>query len=148
MLGFCTVGFSEESEQGIKSGPLGGIKLQRHRNMNKARRDLALHTTNETVSPTTVSNLSLKFRATLTVLVTPRMVAHNDNHNIERTGWDGGQFKSNMFCTGLSPHHQMNTDYGQNGDCHVVQLLGLPWIKHGEWKRIRGLWNLRRQLLY
>lgn len=67
MLGFCTVGFSEESEPGIKSGPLDGIKLQRHRNMNKACRDLALHTPNETLSPTTVSNLSLKFRATLTV---------------------------------------------------------------------------------
>ena len=60
------------------------------------------------------------------------------------------EVSSSLTCSTLaSLHtHQMNIDYGQNGDCHVVQLLGLPWIKHGEWKRIRGLWNLRRQLLY
>lgn len=55
------------------------------------------------------------------------MVAHNDNHSIERE-LDGMKVNSSLTCSALaSLHtHQMNIDYGQNNDCHVVEILGLP----------------------
>ena len=52
------------------------------------------------------------------------MVAHNYNHNIERE-LDGMKVSSSSALTSLHVH-QMNIDYEQNNDCHVVELLGHP----------------------
>lgn len=32
----------------------------------------------------------------------------------------------------------------RENDCHVLELLGLLWMKKGKWERLRGLWVLKR----
>lgn len=76
---------------------------------------------------TTVSTYGSKFRATLKVISTPGMVAHNCDHSMEKKV-DGMKVSSSLKCSALaSLHtHQVNLNMNKENDCHILEPLGLP----------------------